>query len=90
MTEPETRPSQAEEAAPPKPPGPPPTALTVAAHELDFRFKLESVKLRIMQPKTIITSETRLQKYHDVIRVVVASSPRGCNTEGLEIIRELV
>ena len=78
LTEPETRPSHAE-AVPPMPPGPPPipAAAEAAAHEVDFRFKLESVKLKMMHPKTIMTRVTKLQKYQEVIKLAAGSSPKG-------------
>ena len=35
-------------------------------HELDFRFKLDRAKLKMIQPNTSKTRETRLQKYQEV------------------------
>ena len=54
LTEPpDMRPSQADEAL---------------VHELDFRFRLDNVKLSMMQANTNMTKETRLQKYQDLRR----------------------
>ena len=46
-------------------------------HALDFRFKLESAKLNMMHPKTIKTSEIKLQKYQD-------SNNLGVSSKGLK------
>lgn len=55
---PDMRPSQAE---------------GVLAHELDFRFKLESAKLKMMQPKTTTTREIKLQKYQEYNKAAAGS-----------------
>ena len=46
-------------------------------HELDFRFKLESAKLNMIQPKTSMTRETKLQKYQEVNNFALGSWSRG-------------